>query len=589
VDFTSLFNGPAQAGSSALVGAAAVAAAGGGTAGPAPAGAGADSDFASLVALALGQLGTPAAADGEAEPIAGRSKRRPAGAPGPAAEPIDGEAPAEASAEAPEAATLSVLLALAVPPQPVVAPIPVDVPAATDDHVPASAAPVDGRMAVAEPTVPMAAPAAAASPAPVQNAPVGAATVVATGPTFADALSVAGPAQTNAADAPAEPVGDAPTVQAAIPYDGRPTSAVGVAETKTLAAPAPALQASAASEPVSAPPQTGAPSAPPQARPEGAAPAGPSPRPAVAPGRELRGAAQQIRDILAAGREAAGREAPGREAAVPASPATPAATPAVVNGPLANGVQAHASGTPAQESAPAVGRPAVVSAAAGIVAPSRPVAEGRSDADASGERGADAGPLPASAVAARTAPALDLRFDPVASTPGAAPAPLPVAPIAALPVVVSPLAADDALRAIELPASARLEQALASLDPETRNLQSIVRTVRLFTAGDGLSEARLQLEPDHLGPVGLTVRVEQGSVSAHFRAETPAAQRWIETHQQELRAGLREQGLEVKDVVVTTDPDGRRDRRQEAPQARPARLRRSATLDADAPRFEVLV
>ena len=65
--------------------------------------------------------------------------------------------------------------------------------------------------------------------------------------------------------------------------------------------------------------------------------------------------------------------------------------------------------------------------------------------------------------------------------------------------------------------------------------------------------------------MALTVRVEQGSVSAHFRAETPAAQRWIETHQQELRAGLREQGLEVKDVVVTTDPDGRRDRRQDAP------------------------
>ena len=88
--------------------------------------------------------------------------------------------------------------------------------------------------------------------------------------------------------------------------------------------------------------------------------------------------------------------------------------------------------------------------------------------------------------------------------------------------------------------------------------------------------------------MALTVRVEQGSVSAHFRAETPAAQRWIETHQQELRAGLREQGLEVKDVVVTTDPDGRRDRQQDAP-ARASAARAPGAGAADAPRFEVLV
>ena len=55
----------------------------------------------------------------------------------------------------------------------------------------------------------------------------------------------------------------------------------------------------------------------------------------------------------------------------------------------------------------------------------------------------------------------------------------------------------------------------------------------------------------------------------------------------DLRAGLREQGLEVKEVVVTTDPDARRDRRQEAQPARPPRSRRAQGTDA--PRFEVLV
>ena len=210
--------------------------------------------------------------------------------------------------------------------------------------------------------------------------------------------------------------------------------------------------------------------------------------------------------------------------------------------------------------------------------------------EASADTSSDAPPFVPMALAPQAAAA-------VASADGAFAAPQPSAiPPAnaailqagfAVPVAV-PAPSGDASRTIELPATtARFEQTLAALDPDVRNLQSMVRTVRLFTSS-GVSEARLQLEPDHLGPVALTVRVEQGTVSAHFRAETPAAQRWIETHQHELRSGLREQGLEVKDVVVTTDPDARRDRRQEAQPTRTPRGRRAQT-GADAPRFEVVV
>jgi flagellar hook-length control protein FliK len=116
------------------------------------------------------------------------------------------------------------------------------------------------------------------------------------------------------------------------------------------------------------------------------------------------------------------------------------------------------------------------------------------------------------------------------------------------------------------------------------NVQTMVRSARLhFSEGGG--EARLQLQPEHLGPVTLTVRVEQGRVSAHIQADTVDASRWIETHQQELRGALRDQGLDVKEVVVTTNPDGRRER--EAPHARPQAARRRQ--NADAPRVEVVV
>jgi flagellar hook-length control protein FliK len=218
------------------------------------------------------------------------------------------------------------------------------------------------------------------------------------------------------------------------------------------------------------------------------------------------------------------------------------------------------------------------------------LAASRGDAGSSARDGADAQPnFGGPAVPPVALPRIDAATpvagaDPVA---GAASAPV-TAPVTA-PVPAAAATPELGLGRVELSSAARFEQTLAALDPDTRNLQAMVRTVRLFSAADGASEARLQLDPEHLGPVALTVRVEQGTVSAHFRAETPAAQRWIETHQQELRAGLREQGLEVRDLVVTTDPDGRRDRRQDAPPARPARPRRNAANEADLPRFEVLV
>jgi flagellar hook-length control protein FliK len=242
---------------------------------------------------------------------------------------------------------------------------------------------------------------------------------------------------------------------------------------------------------------------------------------------------------------------------------------------------------------PASSEPAVRSEAAGrgaaiVAAAAHDAPQASADGPGFGDGSADASTGEAFAPAASPARAAS----PAGRTLEAAPAGEAVA--AASPAVGSTALGQVAVspdvqplaRAFETPVPPiRFEHTLATVDPDTRNLQAMVRTVRLFTDGQGTGEARLQLEPDHLGPVALTVRVEQGTVSAHFRAETPAAQRWIETHQHELRAGLRDQGLEVKEVVVTTDPDGRRER-QADPQPRRPRARRA---DAGTPRFEVIV
>jgi flagellar hook-length control protein FliK len=121
---------------------------------------------------------------------------------------------------------------------------------------------------------------------------------------------------------------------------------------------------------------------------------------------------------------------------------------------------------------------------------------------------------------------------------------------------------------------------------DAHNVQTLVRSLKMqFHEGGG--EARLRLDPEHLGPVTLTVKVEQGRVSAHVQTETADAGRWIESRQQELRSSLREQGLDVKDFVVSTDPDGRRERERPQETSKPRARQRQA--NGTTPRFEVLV
>ncbi len=79
------------------------------------------------------------------------------------------------------------------------------------------------------------------------------------------------------------------------------------------------------------------------------------------------------------------------------------------------------------------------------------------------------------------------------------------------------------------------------------------------------------------------------AVTGDEGAETAVAQQWIEAHQQDLRAALREQGLDLGSFLVRRqhdDPDDERppERDPDTPRRRP-----SAKPDVDAPRFEVIV
>lgn len=147
----------------------------------------------------------------------------------------------------------------------------------------------------------------------------------------------------------------------------------------------------------------------------------------------------------------------------------------------------------------------------------------------------------------------------------------------------------DGAAGAELPGGWAGEPVVTTAAPEEQAAQ-IVRSMRLQWRGTA-GEATLRLQPDHLGQVFVSVRVEQGVVSATVRAETPAAQQWIQQHQQQLRDALDAQGLRVAQFHVTSNPDDRprRDQEQDQNQDTAGRRHRPRARNTDATdrRFEI--
>ncbi len=96
----------------------------------------------------------------------------------------------------------------------------------------------------------------------------------------------------------------------------------------------------------------------------------------------------------------------------------------------------------------------------------------------------------------------------------------------------------------------------------------LVQAIRLQWR-DGLGDARLTLQPEYLGEVTISLRVDQQNVSAHISAASPDVRQWLTSSESLLRAGLADQGLTLDRLVVSdrspeSDPD--RDRGQKRPQ-----------------------
>jgi flagellar hook-length control protein FliK len=128
--------------------------------------------------------------------------------------------------------------------------------------------------------------------------------------------------------------------------------------------------------------------------------------------------------------------------------------------------------------------------------------------------------------------------------------------------------------------------AVATADAASAVVDQVVKSMRVQWK-NGVGEARIQLRPEHLGPVDISIKVDGGSITAVVRAESSQVQEWILSHQQSLRQQLEAAGLRLDALVVSPDAERRHGREEaEARQHTAHRRRRPA---GETPIFEVTV
>jgi flagellar hook-length control protein FliK len=135
----------------------------------------------------------------------------------------------------------------------------------------------------------------------------------------------------------------------------------------------------------------------------------------------------------------------------------------------------------------------------------------------------------------------------------------------------------------DVPAPAPVPSLPAAVGEQVLN--QVVSSLRMQWK-DGIGEAKLQLRPDALGTVSVSLRVEAGAVTAVVRAESAQVQEWVVQNQETLRQQMEAAGLHLGELVVTPDDQGQSP--QHAPQEQ-RRRRPARQASAPSTTFEMLL
>ncbi|MFC5472018.1 flagellar hook-length control protein FliK [Cohnella suwonensis] len=105
------------------------------------------------------------------------------------------------------------------------------------------------------------------------------------------------------------------------------------------------------------------------------------------------------------------------------------------------------------------------------------------------------------------------------------------------------LAGADATQKAAMPASVPVQQFAEQME------KFLVKQFQL-TQGNGTSEAKLSLTPEHLGQVDIRIVMHNGQVTAQFMTESAMAKDMLENQMSQLKASLSGQGLNVERLEV---------------------------------------
>jgi flagellar hook-length control protein FliK len=158
--------------------------------------------------------------------------------------------------------------------------------------------------------------------------------------------------------------------------------------------------------------------------------------------------------------------------------------------------------------------------------------------------------------------------------------------------VAAPTPFDIRTLARAVDAASHATDASAPQIPERDVVAQLVQSMRVQFR-DGIGEAVVKLKPDHLGAVQVSLKIENGAITATVQAEVASVRHWLESQQDTLRTSLAEQGLRLERFVV--EPDGERQAARDDAQPREQRRQqqrrreRAAMSGTDQPVFDVTV
>jgi flagellar hook-length control protein FliK len=158
------------------------------------------------------------------------------------------------------------------------------------------------------------------------------------------------------------------------------------------------------------------------------------------------------------------------------------------------------------------------------------------------------------------------------------------------------IATPAALAAAQLIAASHVGSAQARTDASTTALSSPVGTSAwtdelgakvTWMAHQGIESASLQLSPEHLGPVQVSISVHEGQASVWFGAAQPDTRTALQQSLPQLRQLFASQGLSLTDAGVSREPPRGQSRPQSTRTATPVGGIAAVNVDGSAGRASV--